>query len=80
MNPQLDKRGCHGLDFVAELSDEGFHPCAGRSRCIATASLLLEIVRDVARSILFIAKALWITEKEYDDTQVNVPRSEPVTR
>jgi transposase len=35
-------------------------------------------IRDVARSMLFIAKAVWTTGKEYDDTQVNVPRSEPV--
>jgi len=37
-------------------------------------------IRDVARTMLFIAQAVWVKGKENDDTQVNVPRSDPTAR
>ncbi len=33
-------------------------------------------IRDIARTILFIACAIWKSGKEYDDTKVSVPRTE----
>ena len=30
-------------------------------------------IRDVARTILFVACAIWISGKEYDDARVGIP-------
>lgn len=37
-------------------------------------------IRDVARCILMIARAVWITGREYDDVMVNVPEINPYSR